>query len=150
MTDVDLLDLPGRMTLQSTKIHGDDNESDNGASKRERKNITHVMSGNTTSRFNGALDYRRWWCVIIIHGHRPSIEAFAECHTVDAFPTLPRQSSSQHGFRRAPLSPAPRTVKPTDFIDVRHWRNMEVYVKRHTRGFAEAYLLPSPIIQRGC
>ena len=56
--------FPGRFarqTLQSTKIHGDDNESDNGASKRERKNITHVMSGNTTSRFNGALDYRRWW-----------------------------------------------------------------------------------------
>ena len=104
MTDVDLL---ARQNLESTKIHGDDNESDNGAGKRESENITHVMSGNTTSRFNGALDYRRWWCVIIVHGDRPSIEAFAECYTVDAFPTLPRQTSSQRGFAGSPIAQLP-------------------------------------------
>ena len=131
----------------STKIHGDDNKSDNGASKRESKNITHVMSGNTTSRFNGALDYRRWWCVIIIHGHRPSIEAFAECYTVDAFPTLPRQTSSQRGSAGLPYRQLPGPLSPpTLSMFVIGGRGT---TSKDTRG-ASPQPTYSPIIQRGC
>ena len=137
MTDAHLL---ARQNLESTKIHGDDNESDNGAGKRESKNITHVMSGNTTSRFNGALDYRRWWCVIIIHGHRPSIEAFAECYTVDAFPTLPRQTSSQRGSVGLPYRQLPGPLSPPTLSMFVIGGTSRYYVKRHTRGFAAAYL----------